>query len=65
MPNEVFTCSQCGDSFSTAEELAEHRHAMPLAWERGSSPFACDVCGVAFDEADELVTHRGEAHPSA
>ena len=61
--NETFTCPECGDTFPTREELDRHEHAMPLAWERGSSSFDCPICGARFEEADELVTHQATAHP--
>ena len=61
--NEALTCPECGDTFPTREELDRHEHAMPLAWERGSSSFDCPICGTRFDEADELVTHQATAHP--
>ena len=59
----TLTCPECGDTFPTRGELEQHEHAMPLAWERGSTSFPCPICGVAFDEADELITHQATAHP--
>ncbi len=56
------TCSMCGDTFASADELAAHRHSMPLAWERGSTPFQCGYCGAAFDETAELLQHQADAH---
>jgi uncharacterized C2H2 Zn-finger protein len=61
--DETFTCPECGDTFPTSEELEQHEHAMPLAWEHGSTPFRCPICGSGFDEAEELVTHEATAHP--
>ena len=60
---DLLTCPQCGDTFPSREELERHEHAVPLAWERGSSNFDCPICGARFDEAEELLTHQGSAHP--
>jgi hypothetical protein len=60
---DMLTCPECGDTFPTREELDAHQHAVPLAWERGSSSFDCPLCGARFDEAEELLTHQGSAHP--
>ena len=62
MDTETFTCSGCGDTFPSRVELDAHSHSMPLAWERGSTPFECGECGISFDEADELITHQASAH---
>lgn len=65
MTSEALTCPECGDVFPSTSELDAHTHSMPLAWERGSSPFECPECGIAFDEADEFLTHQSTAHAGA
>jgi uncharacterized C2H2 Zn-finger protein len=62
--SDVLTCPECGDTFTTRHELDAHEHAVPLAWERGSSNFDCPTCGARFDEAEEFLTHQSSAHPA-
>jgi uncharacterized C2H2 Zn-finger protein len=61
--DDPLTCPECGDTFASREELEQHEHAMPLAWERGSTNFDCPICGARFDEAEQLVNHQATAHP--
>jgi uncharacterized C2H2 Zn-finger protein len=62
---ETITCPECGDVFVSRDEFERHGHDMPLAWERGSTPFECPTCNASFDEAGQLVTHQAETHPQA
>lgn len=56
------TCPICGAELATDDEIREHEHDMPRAWENAGAGFQCPTCGEMFDEEDELVAHQATAH---
>ena len=55
-----FKCSQCGDTFDSADELADHikdDHS-----NESEDKFECSVCGEEFESKEELKEHMSSAH---
>ena len=55
-----FKCSQCGDTFDSADELAYHIKDDHSSG--GEDKFECSVCGEEFESKEQLKEHMGSAH---
>ncbi len=54
-----FQCSQCGDTFDSADELAFHIKDDHSSEE---DEFECSKCGERFESKEELKEHMDSAH---
>jgi hypothetical protein len=55
------TCPVCGEELER-EEIADHEHEIPAAWEEAGGGFECPEDGLLFDTEEELVRHQATEH---
>jgi len=53
-----YECTYCGETFETAEELAEHVESA----HSDTPEFECSVCGQVFATKDQLAQHIRTNH---
>ncbi|XP_066991563.2 zinc finger protein Xfin [Anabrus simplex] len=51
--SKKFNCKECGEKFSTTEELMEHRNMHEVQ----KKPHRCNNCGERFSERSDLIEH--------
>jgi DNA-directed RNA polymerase subunit RPC12/RpoP len=56
MAQDEYRCAECGATFSTQAELAEHNR-------RVYSRYTCEDCGAVLTSERELEEHNRQLHP--